>query len=210
MGKPNEKNRPYFSWNTGCLIGILIFIKISRNGVGFPKQYQGFFIAHVFLRAVPDLDMPWDKCKNKMICSGSTPAPLCQWKIKMNQRRRHHNYDWTNRFLPVFVGEGYCIPQWMMYVLAWYHVEHTVHIDVLLCLFSYGGMACRDAGLLDSKLSIAPAYWLKTPKTEPTKTTHIANKTAPLASRCFYPVISILISLCFCLFDWNQVESLYF
>lgn len=65
-------------------------------------------------------------------------------------------------------------------------------------------------GTLDSKLSIAPAYWLKTPKTEPTKTTNIANKTAPLASRCFYPVMSMVISLCFCLFDWNQVERLYF
>lgn len=72
--------------------------------------------------------MPWDKCKNKMICSGSAPAPLCQWKVKMNQRRRHHNYNWTNRFLTGIVGGGYCLPQWMMYVLAWYHVEYTVHI----------------------------------------------------------------------------------
>ena len=37
---------------------------------------------------------------------------------------------------------------------------------------------------------LLPHIGWKLQKTEPTKTTNIADKTAPLASRCFYPVIS--------------------
>ena len=144
-----------------------------------------------------------------MICSGSTPAPLCQWKVKITR-----DVDTTTiieQIVFLLYYEWGILYPFMNYVCSCLiscrvHSSHMKKwLAVMFCCVCFPTEGWHT-GTLDCWIQnwvLLPHIGWKLQNTEPTKTTNIANKTAPLASRCLYPMISILITLWF-LFVWLE------